>query len=120
MRISRPAQAIADLKGTAFGDAIFKGPLAQHMKKTGMLGAMRARLEDEIRGIREARVELEYLAVIRASLPRESIQVIDNTQLGYWAEYFYPAYSSGSLMGTKGSTTIGFSLATLCRLFSTL
>jgi acetolactate synthase-1/2/3 large subunit len=72
---------------------------------------MRTRLDEEIREIREARLELEYLEVIRESLPREGIHVIDNTQLGYWAEYFYPSYCPGSLMGAKGCATIGFSLA---------
>jgi acetolactate synthase-1/2/3 large subunit len=72
---------------------------------------LRDALDEEIRGIRKSRVELEYLEAIRNCLPRESILCVDNTQLGYWAEYFYPSYSSGSLMGTKGSTTIGFSFA---------
>jgi acetolactate synthase-1/2/3 large subunit len=73
--------------------------------------AMRARLADEILEIRETRLELEYLEVIRTSLPRESIHVIDNTQLGYWAEFFYPSYCPGGLIGAKGCATIGFSLA---------
>ncbi len=72
---------------------------------------MRTALDDEIREIRKTRVELEYLEAIRESVPREGIHVIDNTQLGYWAEYFYPSFFSGGLMGTKGSTTIGFSFA---------
>jgi acetolactate synthase-1/2/3 large subunit len=72
---------------------------------------IRSRLKDEIRDIRKARVELEYLEVIRASLPRESIHVIDNTQLGYWAEFFFPSYCPGGLVGAKGCATIGFSFA---------
>jgi len=72
---------------------------------------MRTRLKEEIRKIREAHLELEYLEVIRESLPREGIHVIDNTQLGYWAEYFYPSYCPGGLVGAKGCATIGFSFA---------
>ncbi len=72
---------------------------------------MRAGLEDELREIRKTRIELQYLDQIRDCLPGESILCADNTQLGYWAEYFYPSFFSGGLMGTKGSTTIGFSLA---------
>jgi acetolactate synthase-1/2/3 large subunit len=72
---------------------------------------LRTGLEDELREIRKTRVELAYLDVIRDSLPRESIFCVDNTQLGYWAEYFFTSFFSGGLMGTKGSTTIGFSLA---------
>jgi acetolactate synthase-1/2/3 large subunit len=72
---------------------------------------MRAALEAEVREIRSARVELAYLDAIRDCLPRESMLCADNTQLGYWAEYFYPSFCPGGLMGTKGSTTIGFSFA---------
>ena len=72
---------------------------------------MRNALEDELGEIRKTRVELEYLGQIRDRLPGESLFCVDNTQLGYWAEYFYPSLFSGGLMGTKGSTTIGFSFA---------
>ncbi|UCB47575.1 MAG: thiamine pyrophosphate-binding protein, partial [Deltaproteobacteria bacterium] len=73
--------------------------------------AMRNRLEAELNKIREAHVEMQYLEVIRGSLPRESTLVIDNTQLGYWAEYFYPSYSQGGLVAGRGSATIGFAFA---------
>lgn len=72
---------------------------------------MKNKLEAEVEEIRRAHVELEYLDVIRKVLPRESILVIDNTQLGYWAEYFYPSYCPGGLIGAKGSSTIGFAFA---------
>ena len=72
---------------------------------------MRKRLEAELNKIREAHVEMQYLEVIRGSLPRESNLVIDNTQLGYWAEYFYPSYSQGGLVAARGSATIGFAFA---------
>jgi acetolactate synthase-1/2/3 large subunit len=72
---------------------------------------MRKRLEAELNKVREAHVEMQYLEVIRRSLPRESTLVIDNTQLGYWAEYFYPSYSQGGLVGARGSATIGFAFA---------
>ncbi len=72
---------------------------------------MRKRLEAELIKIREAHVEMQYLEVIRGSLPRESTLVIDNTQLGYWAEYFYPSYSQGGLVAARGSATIGFAFA---------
>lgn len=72
---------------------------------------MRKRLEAELSKVREAHVEMQYLEVIRRSLPRDSTLVIDNTQLGYWAEYFYPPYSQGGLVGARGSATIGFAFA---------
>jgi acetolactate synthase-1/2/3 large subunit len=72
---------------------------------------MRKRLESELSKVRGAHVEMQYLEVIRRSLPRESTLVIDNTQLGYWAEYFYPSYSQGGLVGARGSATIGFAFA---------
>ncbi len=72
---------------------------------------MRKRLEAELNKIREAHMEMQYLEVIRGSLPRESALVIDNTQLGYWAEYFYPSYFQGGLVAGRGSATIGFAFA---------
>ncbi|MDZ7695820.1 MAG: thiamine pyrophosphate-binding protein [Deltaproteobacteria bacterium] len=71
----------------------------------------KARYETERRAISEARRELHYLNGIRRVLPRDSVLVADNTLLGYWAEYFYPALHPGSFMGAKGSSIIGFSLA---------
>jgi acetolactate synthase-1/2/3 large subunit len=72
---------------------------------------MRNKLEEEVEEIRRAHVELEYLDVIRKVLPRKGTFVIDNTLLGYWAEYFYPSYCPGGLIAAKGSSTIGFAFA---------
>ena len=72
---------------------------------------MRKKLEAESEKIREAHMEMQYLEVIRGSLPRESTLVIDNTQLGYWAELFYPSYFQRGLIGARGSATIGFAFA---------
>ena len=55
------------------------------------------------------RPELQSLQAIRAVLPRDSALVIDNTQLGYWAEYFYPSYQANGIVGAKGSGLLGFS-----------
>jgi acetolactate synthase-1/2/3 large subunit len=72
---------------------------------------MRIRLEGELKKICEAHMEMQYLDVIRGLLPRGGTLVIDNTQLGYWAELFYPSYSQGGLVGARGSATIGFAFA---------
>lgn len=56
----------------------------------------------------EQRLELASLSVIRDVLPRDSALVVDNTQLGYWAEYCYPSYQPGGLIGAKGSGLLGF------------
>ena len=72
---------------------------------------MRQKMEQEATSIRQAHPGMHYLDVIRGVLPRESTLVIDNTQLGYWAEYFYPSYCPGGLIGAKGSSTIGFAFA---------
>lgn len=53
--------------------------------------------------------EMRYLKTIREILPRNSALVIDNTQLAYWAEYFYPSYQPNGLIGAKGSGLLGFS-----------
>ena len=64
----------------------------------------------------EAKVQLEqelsemrYLKTIREVLPRDSALVTDNTQLAYWAEYFYPSYQPNGIVGAKGSGLLGFS-----------
>jgi acetolactate synthase-1/2/3 large subunit len=84
---------------------------AAPMDRSESVRDMRVALDEELREIRKTRVELQYLDAIRDCLPGESLFCVDNTQLGYWAEYFFPSSCSGGLMGTKGSTTIGFSLA---------
>ena len=56
----------------------------------------------------DGRDELTALEVIRGALPRDGVLVIDNTQLGYWAEYCYPSYRPGGLVGAKGSGLLGF------------
>jgi len=72
---------------------------------------MKKRIEQEVSEIRQDHLEVRYLDVIRKKLPRESTLVIDNTQLGYWAEYFYPSYCPDGLMAAKGSSIIGFAFA---------
>jgi acetolactate synthase-1/2/3 large subunit len=54
---------------------------------------------------------MAYLDAIREAMPRESLLVVDNTQLGYWADYFYASYRPGGYMAAKGSSIIGFSFA---------
>ena len=56
----------------------------------------------------DGRDELAALEAIRGALPRDGVLVIDNTQLGYWAEYCYPSYRPGGLVGAKGSGLLGF------------
>ncbi len=72
---------------------------------------MKEKLYQEMKEIGKSRKELQYLDAIREALPRQSALVIDNTQLGYWAEYFYPSHCPGGLMGAKGSSVIGFAFA---------
>jgi acetolactate synthase-1/2/3 large subunit len=76
--------------------------------RTSWVEGVRARLDKEMDEIRGARSEIAYLDAIRVAMPRESTLFIDNTQLGYWAEYFYPVYGAGGLVAAKGSSTIGF------------
>jgi len=80
-------------------------------KRLTWIKEMKKRLDKEKETIRQSRIELEYLDSIRRSLPRESALFIDNTQLGYWAEYFYPTYCPGGFIGAKGASTIGFAFA---------
>jgi thiamine pyrophosphate-dependent acetolactate synthase large subunit-like protein len=80
-------------------------------KRLGWISKMKKRLNKEIGEIREFSIELEYLDTIRRSLPRESALFVDNTLLGYWAEYFYPSYCPRGFIGAKGASTIGFAFA---------
>jgi len=70
---------------------------------------LRRKLNQEVAEIRRAHIEMRYLDVVRQFLPRASTLVIDNTMLGYWAEYFYPSYQLGGLVAAKGSALLGFS-----------
>jgi thiamine pyrophosphate-dependent acetolactate synthase large subunit-like protein len=58
--------------------------------------------------VNENNIELQYINAIRDVMPREGILVTDNTQLGYWCEYFYPSYRPGGLIAAKGASPIGF------------
>jgi acetolactate synthase-1/2/3 large subunit len=80
-------------------------------RRLGWIRGMRGKIDQEVAKARHSHVEMQYLDVIRGVLPRESTLVIDNTHLGYWAEYFYPSYCPGGLIAARGSTTIGFAFA---------
>ena len=67
--------------------------------------------QEETSQIGKMQPELAYLKAIRDVMPRVSTLVADNTQLGYWSEYFYPSYFPGGWMGAKGSAIIGFAFA---------
>jgi acetolactate synthase I/II/III large subunit len=69
----------------------------------------RRQADAEIARLRQEMTEIRYLDTIRSLLPRDSALVIDNTQLGYWAEYFYPSYQPNGLIAAKGSALLGFS-----------
>ena len=71
--------------------------------------AWRQAADAEFAHLSQERPELQSLQAIRAVLPRDSALVIDNTQLGYWAEYFYPSYQTNGIIGAKGSGLLGFS-----------
>src|SRR5262249_13042421 len=59
--------------------------------------------------LRQELAEVRYLDVLRSLLPRDSALVLDNTQLAYWAEYFYPSYQPNGVIAAKGSALLGFS-----------
>lgn len=71
--------------------------------------AWRQQADAEIERLAQERPEIQSLKAIRAILPRDSALVVDNTQLGYWAEYFYPSYQANGIIGAKGSGLLGFS-----------
>jgi acetolactate synthase-1/2/3 large subunit len=69
----------------------------------------RRQADAEMARLRKELPEMRYLDAIRQALPRDSALVIDNTQLGYWAEYFYPSYQPNGVIAAKGSALLGFS-----------
>ena len=71
--------------------------------------AWRRHADAEIERLSRERPEIQSLQAIRTVLPRDSALVVDNTQLGYWAEYFYPSYQANGIIGAKGSGLLGFS-----------
>ena len=71
--------------------------------------AWRRHADAEIERLGRERPEIQSLQAIRTVLPRDSALVVDNTQLGYWAEYFYPSYQANGIIGAKGSGLLGFS-----------
>jgi acetolactate synthase-1/2/3 large subunit len=75
----------------------------------GSIAPLRLRLQEERETIASKCRELTYLDALRRAIPRDGSLVIDNTMLGYWAEYFYHSFRSGGLVTAKGSSIIGFS-----------
>ena len=71
--------------------------------------AWRREADAELERLSHERPEIQSLKAIRDVLPRDSTLVVDNTQLGYWAEYFYPSYQANGIIGAKGSGLLGFS-----------
>lgn len=69
----------------------------------------RTQADAEMARLRQELTEIRYLDAIRNLLPRDSALVIDNTQLAYWAEYFYPSYQPNGVIAAKGSALLGFS-----------
>lgn len=91
-----------ELRGRLEGEP-YTGPRQERVKAwRQQADEATARLEDELAVMR-------YLKTIRQILARDSALVIDNTQLAYWAEYFYPSYRPNGLVGAKGSGLLGFS-----------
>ena len=74
------------------------------------VSVLKERIQEERASIAERCGEIAYLDALRRVIPRDGTLVIDNTLLGYWAEYFYPSLMPGGLVTAKGSSIIGFSL----------
>jgi len=106
-------------------EVVLTGDIASHLKallarltpapalttRQDWLRGRKAAYEAERQSIMGTQKELHYLDGIRRNLPQDGILVVDNTILGYWAEYFYPCHRPGTFIGAKGSSIIGFSLA---------
>jgi len=86
-------------------------PLPHREKRKARVVDIVSKRQAETLRIREKHTELTYLKALRDVMPLKSTLVVDNTQLGYWSEYFYPSYHPGGWMGAKGSSIIGFAFA---------
>jgi acetolactate synthase-1/2/3 large subunit len=73
------------------------------------ISALQGRIRGERKSIAKKGREIAYLDTLRRVIPRDGSLVIDNTMLGYWAEYFYHSFRPGGLVTAKGSSIIGFS-----------
>ncbi|MBW1790080.1 MAG: thiamine pyrophosphate-binding protein [Deltaproteobacteria bacterium] len=71
----------------------------------------RKTLAAELEDVRKDRKEMAYLEAIRNAIPGDGVLVADNTQLAYWAEYFYNSQCPGGLAAARGSAVIGYALA---------
>ncbi|MBW1868213.1 MAG: hypothetical protein JRI73_02720, partial [Deltaproteobacteria bacterium] len=68
-------------------------PLTNGGKRKARVEGIVINRQEETSQIGKMHPELVYLEAIRDVMPRVSTLVADNTQLGYWSEYFYPSYS---------------------------
>lgn len=81
----------------------YSGPRQQRV------AAWRTQADAELAQLRQELAEVQYVEAIRRVLPRDSALVLDNAQLAYWSEYFYPSYQPNGVIGAKGSGLLGFS-----------
>jgi acetolactate synthase-1/2/3 large subunit len=77
--------------------------------RRGQVSALRDKIREERETIAKKSREIAYLDALRRVIARDGTLVIDNTMLGYWAEYFYHSFRPGGLVTAKGSSIIGFS-----------
>ena len=77
--------------------------------REGQVSALRDKIREERETIAKKSREIAYLDTLRRVIARDGSLVIDNTMLGYWAEYFYQSFRPGGLVTAKGSSIIGFS-----------
>jgi acetolactate synthase-1/2/3 large subunit len=75
----------------------------------GKVSFFQDRIRKERETIAKKYREIDYLDTLRRGILRDGSLVIDNTLLGYWAEYFYQNFMPGGLMTAKGASIIGFS-----------
>jgi acetolactate synthase I/II/III large subunit len=64
--------------------------------------------EETLKQVNTTNAEMQYVNAIRDAMPRDGVLITDNTQLGYWCEFFYPSYRPGGIIAAKGSSPIGF------------
>jgi acetolactate synthase-1/2/3 large subunit len=98
-----------------------KGGLVALLERMPRFNSARASRRDEIAGVKRQLVEkgaamqpiaAELALAIRAELPDDGFFVAESTQVGYWAQAYFPAFEPRTLLTSGYQGTLGYGFAT--------
>jgi acetolactate synthase-1/2/3 large subunit len=97
-----------------------KGGLVALLERIPRFNSARASRRDEIAGVKRQLVEkgaamqpiaAELALAIRAELPDDGFFVAESTQVGYWAQAYFPAFEPRTLLTSGYQGTLGYGFA---------